>query len=67
MVSFFKKELRASHILVTAKLQKMYNTKHYRKFVSFRFPGAKRYQRMRAIVSDAYRSQKKKYHTLSEL
>lgn len=67
IVSFYKKELRSSHILDKAKKQKHYNTKRYRKFVSFKFPWAKRYNRLKAIVSDAYRKNKKKYNTLAQL
>lgn len=67
MAAFYKKELRSSHILDKAKKQKLYGTKHYRKFVSYDFPGSKRYRRMRAIVSHAYRNNKKKYNTLSQL
>ncbi|MBU0626415.1 hypothetical protein KKG31_07505 [Patescibacteria group bacterium] len=50
-----------------AKKQKHYNTKRYRKFVSYKFPGAKRYRRIKAIVSDSYRTNKKKYNTLAQL
>ena len=67
MISFYKKELWASHLLDTAKKQKCYNTKWYRKFVSFDFPSAKRYKRIKAIVSHAYRKTKKKYTTLAQL
>ena len=67
MISFYKKELWASHILDKAKKQKHYNTKRYRKFVSFNFPSAKRYKRIKAIVSSAYRKNKKKYNTLAQL
>lgn len=67
MVAFYKKELRSSYILDRAKKQKHYNTKWYRKFVSYRFPSARRYKRMNAIVSDAYRKNKKKYNTLAQL
>ena len=62
IISFYKKELWASHILDKAKKQK-----HYRKFVSYDFPSSRRYKRMRAIVSDAYRKTKKKYNTLAQL
>lgn len=67
MIAFYKKELRASHLLDKAKKQRHYNTKRYRKFVSFNFPGARRYKRMKAIVSHAYRKNKKKYNTLAQL
>ena len=67
MIAFYKKELWSSHIIEKAKKQKHYNTKRYRKNVSYDFPGKKRYQRARAIVSGAYRKLKKKYNTLSQL
>jgi len=67
IVSFYKKELWASQTLDRAKKQRHYGTKWYRKFVSFDFPGARRYQRIRAIVSDSYRKNRKKYNTLSQL
>ena len=67
IVSFYKKELRASHIIDTAKKQKHYGTKRYRKFVSYNFPWARRYKRMRAIVSSAYKTSKKKYNMLAHL
>ena len=67
LISFYKKELRSSHLLDIAKKQKTYGTKHYRKAVASDFPSARRYQRMKAIVSDAYRTNKKKYNTLAQL
>ena len=67
MVSFYKKELWASQVLDRAKKQRHYGTKWYRKFVSYDFPSSRRYKRIRAIVSDAYRQNKKKYNTLSQL
>jgi len=67
MVAFYKKELRASYVLDRAKKNKHYNTKRYRKFVSYNFPSARRYKRIRAIVSGAYRQNKKKYNTLAQL
>lgn len=67
LVSFYKKELRTSHIIEKRKKQGHYGTKWYRKFVSYRFPGARRYLRIRAIVSSTYRTSKKKYNTLSQL
>ena len=67
LISFYKKELWASHILDTAKKQQFYGTKWYRKFVSYNFPGARRYLRIKAIVSSAYRKNKKKYNTLAQL
>mgnify|MGYP003582442679 FL=1 len=67
MISFFKKELYASHLMEKAKKQKHYGTKFYRKSVEYKFPGSRRYIRLRALVSDAYRKNKKKYNTLSQL
>ena len=67
MVSFFKKELYVSHLMEKAKKQKHYGTKFYRKSVEYNFPWARRYVRLRALVSDAYRKNKKKYNTLSQL
>ena len=67
MISFFKKELYASHLMEKAKKQKHYGTKFYRKSVEYKFPGSRRYIRLRALVSDAYRKNKKKYNALSQL
>ena len=67
MVAFYKKELRSSYILDRAKKQRHYGTKWYRKFVSYNFPSARRYKRIRAIVSDSYRKNKKKYNALAQL
>ena len=67
LIAFYKKELRSSHIIDTAKKQQHYNTKWYRKFVAYNFPGAKRYQRMKAIVSGAYKKNRKRLDTLSRL
>ncbi len=67
MIAFYKKELWASHILDIAKKQKFYGTKFYRKTVAYDFPSSRRYKRIRAIVSHAYRSNKKKYNTLAQL
>lgn len=67
LIAFYKKELWASHILDTAKKQQHYGTKRYRKFVAYSFPGARRYQRMKAIVSTAYKTNKRKFGMLSRL
>lgn len=67
VIAFFKKELWASHILDVAKKQKHYWTKWYRKFVSYNFPGARRYKRIRAIVSNAYKTKKANYTLISQL
>ena len=67
LISFYKKELWSSHYLDKIKKQKHYWTKWYRKNVEYRFPAARRYARIRAIVSDAYRQHKDKYNTLVQL
>lgn len=67
LISFYKKELRSSHIVEKAKQQKHYNTKRYRKNVSFNFPWFKRYQRIKAIVWGNYKKIKKKYNILAKL
>jgi hypothetical protein len=67
MIAFFKKELYSSHIIEKAKKQKHYGTKWYRKNIEYNFPSARRYVRLKAIVSDTYRTLKKKYNTLNQL
>lgn len=67
MVSFYKKELWSSHILDKAKKQKHYGTKRFRKTMEYDFPSARRYKRVRAIVSASYRKNKKKFNTLAQL
>lgn len=67
MVAFFKKELWASHIVDKAKKQQHYWTKWYRKFVEYDFPSSRRYKRMRAIVSNAYRKNKEKMTLIAQL
>lgn len=54
-------------MLDTAKKQKHYGTKRYRKFVEYRFPSARRYKRTRALVSLAYKKSKAKYAMLAQL
>ncbi len=66
IVAFYKKELWTSHILDKAKKQQYYKTKWYRRFIEYRFPSARRYKRIRAIVSDAYRKNKAKYNLLAQ-
>ncbi|MCS6983083.1 MAG: hypothetical protein NZL83_02725 [Candidatus Absconditabacterales bacterium] len=60
MIAFYKKELFASHIIQKAKQMKHYGTKWYRKSVSYDFPSSRRYQRMRAIVSNHYKTTRKR-------
>lgn len=67
IIAFYKKELWSSHILDKAKKQKHYGTKWYRKFIEYKFPSARRYQRLRAMVSHAYKKNKSKYNTLAQL
>ncbi len=67
MIAFYKKELRASHVLDRAKKQQHYGTKWYRRQVEYRFPSARRYKRIRALVSNAYKTLKKKYSTMVQL
>ena len=67
IIAFYKKELWSSHVLDKAKKQQFYGTKWYNKFVDYKFPSARRYVRMRAIVSSFYRKNKKKYNTLAQL
>lgn len=67
IISFFKKELYTSHLINKAKKQRHYGTKFYRKTVAYNFPAARKYVRLRALVSDAYRKNKKKYSTLAQL
>jgi hypothetical protein len=67
LIAFYKKELWASHILDTAKKQRHYGTKWWRRTVKFDFPSARRYRRIRAIVSHAYRDLRRKYGTLAQL
>ncbi len=67
MIAFYKKELWASHIIETKKRQIHYNTKYYRKVYKADFPSGKRYRRIKAIVWNAYRMNKKKYTVLSQL
>jgi hypothetical protein len=67
LIAFYKKELWSSHVIDTAKKQEHYGTKWYRKFVAYEFPSARRYKRMKAIVSSAYKSNKKKFGMLAHL
>lgn len=67
LIAFYKKELWTSRLLDTAKKQKHYGTKRFRKFVEYRFPSARRYKRTRALVSLAYKKSKAKYAMLAQL
>lgn len=67
MVAFYKKELQSSQTIQYAKKQKHYNTKWYRKNVSRDVPSARRYLRMRALVSGMFKKNQKKYDLLVQL
>ena len=67
LIAFYKKELWASHILNTARQQMHYGTKWYRRNVEYRFPSARRYRRIKAIVSAQYKKLRKQYNVLVQL
>ncbi len=66
LIAFYKKELWASHIIDTAKLQRMYWTKAYRR-LKFKNPSARIKRRIRALVSYNYKKLKKQYNTKAQL
>jgi len=66
LVSFYKKELWASGIIETAKLQKHYGTKYYRR-LKFKNPGGRLKRRIKALVSHAYRTKRKEYDIKAQL
>ncbi len=66
MVSFFKKELWASGIIETRKLQNHYGTKYYRR-LKFKNPGGRLKRRIKALVSNAYRNKRKEYDIKAQL
>ncbi len=67
MIAFYKKELQSSHIITTAKKQKHYGTKWYRKNVSSDFPSKRRYVRLKALVSNQYKENQAKYNLFAQL
>lgn len=67
MIQFYKKELQLSHIINIAKEQKHYGTRWYRKTVSYDFPSARRYIRLRALVKNAYKKNNAKYNMMIQL
>lgn len=67
IISFYKKELYTSHIINKAKEQQHYNTKWYRKYVTYDVPSKRRYVRIRSLVGHMFRSAKRKYTTLAQL
>jgi len=67
LIAFYKKELWASHILDRAKKQMHYWTKWYRRAVEYRFPSARRYKRIKAIISHHYINLRNKYNILAQL
>lgn len=66
MISFYKKELWSSDIIETRKLQNHYGTKYYRR-IKFKNPGWKLKRRIKALVSNAYRTNRKEYEIKSQL
>ena len=66
MVSFYKKELWASGIIETRKLQNHYGTKYYRR-LKFKNPSGRLKRRIKALVSHAYRTKRKEYETKAQL
>lgn len=64
MIAFYKRELQLSRIVDTAKKQKHYWTKWYRKTVKLDVPSKRRYVRLKALISDQYRKNHKKYNLL---
>ena len=66
MVSFYKKELWASWIIETRKLQNHYGTKYYRR-VKFKNPSGRLKRRIKALVSHAYRTKRKEYEIKAQL
>ena len=66
LVSFYKKELWASGIIDTCKLQKHYGTKHYRR-VKFQNPSGRLKRRIKALVSNAYKTKRKEYDIKAQL
>ena len=67
LIAYYKKEMHSSHVLDKWRKQNHYNTKRYRKNVSYKFPSKWRYQKMKAIISQSFKSTKKKYNTLTQL
>ena len=66
LISFYKKELWASGIIETRKLQNHYGTKYYRR-VKFKNPSGRLKRRIKALVSHAYRTKRKEYETKAQL
>ena len=67
LMQYYKKELQLSHTIKTAKDLVHYGTKWYRKNVSYDFPSARRYLRLRALVRNAYKKNRQKCNTLVQL
>ena len=66
LVSFYKKELWSSWILWTSKLQKHYGTKYYRR-MKFKNPSGRLKRRVKALISNAYRTKRKEYDIKAKL
>ena len=67
IIQYYKKELQLSHTVSIAKKLVHYGTKWYRKNVSYDFPSARRYIRLRALVRNAYKQNRQKCNTLVQL
>ncbi len=67
MIAFYKREMQLSRTVDTAKKQKHYGTKWYRKTVKLDVPSKRRYSRLKALVSNQYLQNHKKYNLLTLL
>lgn len=66
LISFYKKELWASNIIETSKLQKHYGTKYYRR-IKFKNPSGRLKRRIKALISNAYRTKRSEYDIKAKL
>lgn len=66
LVSFYKKELWSSGIVETKKLQKHYWTKYYRR-VKFKNPSGRLKRRVKALISNSYRTKRNEYDIKAKL
>lgn len=66
MISFYKKELWVSGIIETRKLQNHYLTKFYRR-AKFKNPSGRLKRRIKALVSNAYKTKRKEYEIKAQL
>lgn len=66
LISFYKKELWASWIIETNKTQKHYGTKYYRR-LKFKNPSGRLKRRIKALISNSYRTKRKEYEVKAKL